>query len=262
MHPIVKRKFLGGAIALAVLAGAGGAYAVASGDRGGDAGREAFLNDVAKRLGVTPQKLDASFKAAIFERLDRQVAAGRLSKEEADAIKEHIERDGAVPGPPPGPGGPGFRGGPGFHGGPPPGPYGGPPRAGAPMPPPPPPGLQRRRGDHHPHGDRGPLRAGLKAAAEYLGLTRQELRRELRTKSLADVARARNKDVAGLKGAIEAAVKKQLDRAVANKRLTAEDERRMLSMLRDRLDEIVNQKGLARRPPRAPRPGRGGWRHP
>jgi nitrogen-specific signal transduction histidine kinase len=85
--------------------------------------------------------------------------------------------------------------------------------------------------------------AGLDGAAKYLGLTGAQLRTQLESgKSLADVAKARNKPLAGLKGAIEAAVKSDLDKAVAGKRLTQAQADRILSDLRSRLDAVVNRK--------------------
>jgi hypothetical protein len=97
--------------------------------------------------------------------------------------------------------------------------------------------------------------AGLDAAAKYLGLTDAQLRAQLQSgKSLADVAKARNKPLAGLKSAIEAAVKSDLDKAVSDKRLTQAQEDRILSDLHGRLDEIVNRKLGRQR-------GRLGFRH-
>jgi hypothetical protein len=92
--------------------------------------------------------------------------------------------------------------------------------------------------------------AGLDTAAKYLGLTDAQLRRRLMAgKSLADVAAAQNKDVAGLKSAIEAAVKGRLDKAVADKRLTQAQEDKIVAELHSRLDEVVNRKGRAGPPP-------------
>jgi hypothetical protein len=85
--------------------------------------------------------------------------------------------------------------------------------------------------------------AGLHAAAKYLGLTDAGLRKQLMSgKSLAEVATARNKPLDGLKSAIEAAVKSDLDKAVAGKHLTQAQEDHILSDLHARLDDIVNRK--------------------
>jgi hypothetical protein len=205
MESALKRRIAGAAAGLALLAGAGGAaFAASSGGSGSTAstGRDAFLGDVAKRLNVTPQKLKDAVKGAFSDRLDADVAAGRLTRAEADRIKKEADEHGGFPlgGPGPGPGfgGPGF-GRHDFHGGPPP--LAGPPPPGAP---PLPPGRP-------PHGPPGPIMAGLDAAAKYLGLTGAQLRTQLgQGKSLADVAAARHKPLDGLKSAIEAAVTSDL----------------------------------------------------
>ncbi|HEX8064995.1 MAG TPA: hypothetical protein VF520_00560 [Thermoleophilaceae bacterium] len=192
--------------AVAVLALAGGAVAVTRG--GGDDERKAFLNDAAKRLDVSPEKLSSALQGAASDRLDAAVAAGRMTKEQADAIKEHMKREGGVP----------------FLGGPPPG------------------------GRHHgPH-------AGIDAAAKFLGLTEAQLRQQVQSgKSLADVAKARDKSVDGLKDAIEAAIRKDLDRALADKRITKAQHDDMLSHLDEHVDRMVERTG----PPGPPGGGRG-----
>jgi hypothetical protein len=226
----LKRKVVGAAAGLALLAGAGGAYAVSN--RSDD--RQAFLNDVAKRLKVSPDELTAALKGALSDKLDAEVAAGRLTQAEADRIKKESEAHGGVP----------FLGG--DRGGRPP--FPGPPPPGAPGRPPGPPPL----GPGHAPG--GPFMAGLDAVAKYLGLTDAQVRKQLASgKSLAQVAAARNKSVAGLKSAIEDGVKTELDKAVTDKRLTQTQEDRILSELHGRLDDIVNRKPGAG-------PPRGRWR--
>jgi hypothetical protein len=247
MEHALKRRIAGGAAGLALLAGAGGAaFAASSGGAGSGASndRDTFLNDVAKRLNVTPDKLKEAIKGAFSDKLDADVAAGRLTREQADRIKKEAEEHGGFPGPGllgPGPGlrgpgpGPGMRGY-GFRGGP-------PPLAGGP----PPPGRPPLPG--RPPGPPPPVMAGLDAAAKYLGLSEAGLHAQLESgKSLAEIAKARNKPVDGLKAAIEAAVRSDLDKAVADKRLTRAQADQILSDLHDRLDEIVNSKHR-------------GWRH-
>jgi hypothetical protein len=231
----LKRKVVGVAAGLAVLAGAGGAYAVTN--RSND--RQTFLNDVAKRLKVTPDELTAALKGALSDRLAADVAAGRLTQAEADRIKKETEQHGGVPF-----GGGRFGGGPGGPGGP--GRPGGPPPFAGPPPPGGPPGAP----PFGPHPPDGPFMAGLDTAAKYLGLTDAQLRTRLMSgKSLADVAAAQHKDVSGLKSAIEAAVKSRLDKAVADKRLTQAQEDKIVADLHGRLGDIVNRKGPAGPPP-------------
>jgi len=81
----------------------------------------------------------------------------------------------------------------------------------------------------------------LDAAASYLGLTDDQLRTQLESgKSLADVARAQNKSVDGLKQAIIAAVQSKLDQAVKDGRLTSDEESQILAKLKSSIDNLVN----------------------
>ncbi len=81
-------------------------------------------------------------------------------------------------------------------------------------------------------------------------------------KSLAEIATANGKTVAGLEQAITAQAKKALDAAVSAKAVTAARESQILSRLSARLKQAVNQKGLHtfrapafRGPARPPAPG-------
>ena len=222
-----KRKLAVGAAGLAVLVGGGGAYAAGNTSTPGTAAKpadhaaeqKAFLDDVAKRLNVTRDQLDTAIKGAAEARIDAAVAAGKLTKAQGDEAKKRLASGGlpllggpGVGGGPRGGGGPGFgHGGPGFHAG-----------------------------------------FGLDAAATYLGLSEDALRTQLQSgKSLADVAKAQNKDVAGLKAAMKAAVTKQLDQAVTDKKLTADERTKILADVDKRLDDIIN--GTAPKRPDGPR---------
>jgi hypothetical protein len=219
MSNSAKRKLAAGAVGLAVLAGGGGAYA--AGNSGTTAAKpadhaaeqKAFLDDVAKRLNVTRDQLDAAVKGAAEARVDAAVAAGTLTKEQGDAAKKRIE-SGAVPG---------LGGGPGFGGG---------PRGGGPGGP----------GGPGPGGRPGFGFGGLDAGvATYLGLSEDALRTQLQAgKSLADIAKAQNKDVAGLKAEMKAALTKQLDQAVTDKKLTADQRTKILADADKRLDDVIN----------------------
>jgi hypothetical protein len=95
-----------------------------------------------------------------------------------------------------------------------------------------------RFGGPHAIGFAGPL--GLDAAAEYLGLSPAQLHRRLaRGASLADVAKAEGKSVAGLEDALVAAAQERLDEAVDDGELTAEQRDELLEELRDHVDELV-----------------------
>jgi hypothetical protein len=218
---MLKRKLVIALIVLAAAAFAGGAYASTQ-DSPKNA-RQAFLNDVAKRLHVTPAQLNSALTGALQDQLNAAVKAGKLTQAQADRIEQRMKANGGVP----------FFG-PLFAPGPPPG------APGAPGP----------QGRLVPRGvPRGvfPGRAGagakITAAAKYLGLSEQQLLSQLRSgKSLAQIAKARGKTTAGLKQAITAAFKARLDKAVAAKRITAAQENKLLSALSSRLNALINGK--------------------
>lgn len=87
----------------------------------------------------------------------------------------------------------------------------------------------------------------VKVVSDYVGLSPKELREQLRSgKSLAQVATAQGKTVDGLKQAILTAAKTRLDKAVANGRLTAEREQKLLERLAVQVDKLVNRVHPAR----------------
>jgi ribosomal protein S20 len=227
-----RRKLAVGATGLVVLAGSGGAYAAAAGksattttkstDRAAE--QKAFLDDVAKRLSVSPDQLDTAIKGAAEARIDAAVAAGTLTKAQGDEAKKRLASGAPLLGP-------------GLLGGKPGGHNGGPGGSGGP--------------------GRGFGGLGLDDAATYLGLTEDKLRQQLETgKSLADVAKAQNKDLTGLKAALKTAITKQFDEAVKDGHLTEAQKTKMLADVDQRIDDIVNNT----RP--ADGPGGRGHRHP
>ena len=166
------------------------------------------------------------------------MTAGKLTKEQADAIKQRIE-DGTQP----------IFGGPGFGG--PRGHFGGPGFGG--------PGGPRAFGFGFGFGPG--LMAGADDVATYLGLKPAELATQLRSgKSLADIAKAQGKTVEGLKTAITDAATKQLDAAVTAGKLTKEQETKLLAGLASHLDDFVNGVHKGVRGFRVPG-GPGGMRH-
>lgn len=209
MRISVKRKLAIGMIVLAAAAFAGGAYAAAQ-DSGATA-QQAFLNDVAKRLDVTPEQLSAALEGAYLDQVQAAVAADKLTRSQANAIKQRVQQSGGVPlG--------GWRSlGPFARGGPFPGP--------------------------HSFGI-APL---VGAAAADLGLSRTQLADELRSgKSLARIAQARGKSVTALKDAVTSAERSRLERLVASKVITRAQEQRILSNLPARLDNEIDRTGDGR----------------
>ncbi len=213
----VKRYVLVSAAVLAAGAGGGAAIAASGGDDDRQKAEQSIITDAAKRLNVTPDALRSALGAAEDGQLDQAVKDGKLTQEQADAIKARRAKDGSVLGGPGvgGPhGGPGGPGGPGFGRG-----IGGP-------------GLMFKMG---PGG-------ALDAAASALGLKREDLVSELRDgKSIADVAKDQGKSLDDVKKAITDGVTKELDQAVTDKRLTGDQRDKILKELDAHLDDLVTR---------------------
>jgi hypothetical protein len=189
----MRRRLLIGLSILAVCAFAGGAYAATS----ATSPKQAFLNDVAGRLHVSPQRLKSAVQGALQDRLNAAVKAGRLTQAQANRIEKRLREGRIAPlaflGPALLGAGPLLPVGPGqlpLH-----------------------PGLwPRARGFMF----RVPAFGGglLATAARYLGVTPVQLFKQLGSgKSLAQVAGANGKSVAGLESAIVAAERTRLDEA-------------------------------------------------
>ena len=95
MGSMFKSKVAIGVAGIAVLAGAGGTYAATH--RSNNNERQAFLADAAKRLNVSPKELNDALQGAFSDRLDAAVSAGRLTRTQADEIKQHLQADGGLP---------------------------------------------------------------------------------------------------------------------------------------------------------------------
>jgi polyhydroxyalkanoate synthesis regulator phasin len=89
MEKRMKRKVAAGAAAL--LAVAGGGAAIAATQLSPKQESQTVLNDAAKELGISPSELSAALKSALEKRIDAAVAAGRLTKEQGDDLKQRIE---------------------------------------------------------------------------------------------------------------------------------------------------------------------------
>ena len=88
-RPLKRRVIVGIVAALAV---AGGGAAIASTQFGSPKEEsQAIVNDAAKQLGVEPSALSDALKKALGNRVDAAVAAGRLTKEQGDALKAKIQ---------------------------------------------------------------------------------------------------------------------------------------------------------------------------
>lgn len=174
----LKRKLTLALVAIIAVAAAGGAYAATQSSSGSS--RQAFLNDVAKRLNVAPAQLTSALQGAYADRLAAEVAAGRLTQAQANAIEQRIKSSGVAP--VLGLGGHGAGWGAGNWGGA----VKGLPRA-------------PRLGRFGAHGDLG-------AVASYLGLSNAKLLGDLRAgKSLTQIAASQHKTAAGLRRALASA---------------------------------------------------------
>jgi hypothetical protein len=238
LHRSLKRNLVIGLAVLGVAACAGAAYAATQ--NSGPSSRQAFLNDVAKRLHVTPQQLTAALNGASVDQLQAEVKAGQLTQAQANALEQRLKSGGPAPLLPLTPG----LGGPRPFNAVPPGGFGG-----------------------RPFGFGFPG-FGLGGAASYLGLTNAQLIQQLQSgKSLAQIAASKGKTVAGLEQVLTAPIKKALDAAVARKAITAASEKQILSRFSAGLSQRIDQKGLPTpkvvRPLFRGGPGRyGGWPGP
>jgi hypothetical protein len=163
---------------------------------------DAFLSDLAGRLGIDVSKLTDAIKGAAIDQVNQAVKDGRLTQDEANAIIARINSGDIGPG-----FGFGLRfgfGGPGF-------------------------------------GHMGFARVDpLSTAASYLGLTEAQLRAQLQSgKSLADIAKATpGKTVAGVEDALVAAATKAID---ANTKLTADQKAQLIAKVKAMVDTLVNE---------------------
>lgn len=108
MKLVSRRTLAAGAATLALLVGGGSALAF---DPLGD--QDAFLGDLATRLGIEQEELEGAIRDAQVTRVDQAEAEGQITDEQATELRERIEAAET-----PFIGGGGFRGGFGFRGGP------------------------------------------------------------------------------------------------------------------------------------------------
>jgi hypothetical protein len=192
-----------------IAAGAGAALAVVGAGAAVAADRlmpkaesQAIVNDAAKQLGVDPAKLSDALEQALKNQIDAAVKDGRLTKEQGDAMKRRISA-AAFP----------LFIGPGFD------------------------------------RERGPLRGfghhwvrDLDAAAAFLGVSESELRATLESgKSLAQIAKEKDKSVDKLVDALVTATTKRLDQAVTDGRLTKAERDKIVAGLKEQTEAIVNR---------------------
>ena len=188
--------------ALAVLVAATAALALGAGAAAA-ADSPSLVDDAAARLGVSPDKLRDAFRAALTARVDAAVAAGRLTPEQGAKLEARLAAAKGL-------------------------------------------GVGLRRGLVQRHkamvGAIAAKARGRGAVVTYLGMTRAELRAELRKgKSLAQIAAAEGKTTAGLQAAMLAPVKAALSRAVARGGLTQARADEILARITERVATAIQK---------------------
>jgi hypothetical protein len=88
---IGRRKLAVALVAVAVVAGAGGA--IAATQLSAESESKAVIEDAAELLGVEPEELSDALKQALENRLDEAVRDGRLPEEKAERMKERLQAD-------------------------------------------------------------------------------------------------------------------------------------------------------------------------
>jgi hypothetical protein len=197
-----KRTVVIGSVVVLALAGAAGGALAASGTFDPAAEKQAYLNDVAGRLGVSSAKLEAALKGAAIDRVDAALAAGEITKDQADAMKAAIN-SGKLPL------GIGLVPGMGF----------------------------RMHDDGHALGgslDAAATYLGLTEA--QLGTQLES------GKSLADVAKTQGKSVDGLKQVMLNSIQAKLDQAVKDGKLTAAQRDDIMAKVNASIDDLINGK--------------------
>ena len=183
--------------------------------------RDLFTQSLLKRLGIDESQLKSAVTGALTEALDQAVKDGKLTQEQADKIKSLAEQrsDFGLPMP----FGKGQRGGPGSDKG-----RGGKEEGGF--------GFKGR-------GGRGGLE--LSAAATALGLSEQDLLSKLQSgKSIAEIAKEQNIDLAKVKEALLAEAKASLDQAVKDGKLTQAQADQAYQRFSENIDDLLNKSGM------------------
>jgi hypothetical protein len=164
---------------------------------------ETFVNKLAARLGITPDRLTTEAKNVQKEMIDEAVAAGRISKEAGEAMKQRIDAGRF-----------GWPAGPHGHGKPPVG------RPGAAL---------------------AGLREGFQAIAGFLGITPEQLRQELPGKSLAQVAQNHGKTRQQLIDFLVGEYTKRVNQAVQDGRLTQARANQLIEQFKQHVGALVDR---------------------
>jgi len=198
-HPVRKTT-----LAVAVLAAAVSLVGTSTALADDAPEQPALIDAVAAKLGLTPEQLQAAFKAVLVERIDARVAAGKLTPERAAKLKERIANAKGL--------GLGARKA-----------FG-----------------ERAKGFTKGLVTKA---KGLGPVATLLKMTREELRAELGAgKSLAEIAAAKGVSKTDLIAAMTAPAKERVAKAVAAGKLTQARADELIAHLTERVTKLVDLK--------------------
>jgi hypothetical protein len=179
------------------------------------------INRFATNLGVDAARVREALKKTALQYLDEAVAAGRLTAEQAQPMRDAINSGGL-----------GFGGFGRFE--------------------------MHERGPGGPGGFKVGIGAASEALATYLGVTPEQLRTELNGKSLAQVASDHGKSADALKQFVVNEAQTRLNEAVTAGKIDQARATQALDMLKANVDAMINQVHQPRTPGtgefRAPRP--------
>lgn len=200
----MKRKWWIAGLAALVVGVVGAGVVMAQTPTPGSGGGTTFLDRVAQKLGIETPKLQDAINSAANDEVDQAVKDGKLTQQQADAIKQRIA-EGKAPefgDFPFGKGGFGFERGEGKAG----------------------------------------IGADLSQLATFLGVSQDQLKTELQASgaTLARVAQAHGKSRDDLKTFLRDSAKTKLDQAVKNGKLTQQQEDSMLSKFNSNLDNLID----------------------
>ncbi|HEY7295934.1 MAG TPA: hypothetical protein VH916_12890, partial [Dehalococcoidia bacterium] len=157
---------------------------------------------LAQKLGISPQQLQTAQKAARDQLIDNAVAAGKLTKAQGDALKSGHKPSGGAGGSR----GPGARGA-------------------------------------LPGGLSNGITDAVKAAAAALNLTPEQLQTSLRGgQSLAELAQSKGIGRDGLRAAIMASVQNDVNAAIRDGKITAQQGTTIIDQVSKGLDRLLDAK--------------------
>ncbi len=205
---IAVAGLIGGTVAMATDDSPPASTQVAALDQAGATRAGEFITALAANLGVDEQTLRDAIKKTSLGMLDEAVADGRLTQEQADALRTRIES---------GEGGMFGFGGKGFAG--------------------------KGFGHDGDRGGMGPSFMGDGGLATFLGIDSETLRSELAGGStLAEVAAAHGKSRDELKAFLTSEINERLDQAVSEGRLTQERADEMKAKHAEDLDAMIDRE--------------------